>query len=430
MRLSRCHNTIHRIIHDLRPAAGFIARHSVTATAAYLIALVTPASTARPVLAPLTALLVLQATVYHTVRAGLKKVAAVATGVLVAVAVAAFVPFTWWLLGLLIAVALIIGRALRLGEDLLEVPISAMLIFSVSRFEAAATGRIVDTLVGTAVGLAGGLIFARLHTQPARDAVRQLAWLLADLLDGMAGGLHDDVPDPAVATEWHDQARALRGEIDRVDDALRHAEESARLNPRAIRRRANELPAQEVALRTGLETLAHSAPYLRGLARSIIDSARATSDASPVRDAATRTRLADVLSHLGIAIRTYGQLLQTLPSGDTDLEEQLEAQLAGAHRQQDQLADLLAPDTERLGGDVTEWPLRGEILSHVDRLRTSLQVDDISGQHPVRQRGAMRARRPSRSILPRPGERRPTASRREPHAKDGGGPRRTERHRR
>ena len=426
MRLSHLHNTTHRIIRDLRPAAGFIARQTATATAAYLIALVIPASSGRPVLAPLTALLVLQATVYQTARAGLKKVAAVTAGVLVAVTVAAFVPFTWWLLGLLIAVALIIGRALRLGDDLLEVPISAMLIFSVSRFEVAAAGRVVETLVGTAVGLAGGLIFARLHTQPAREAVRELAWRLAGLLDGMASGLPDDVPDSAAATEWLNQARALRGEIDRVDDALRRAEDSARLNPRTIRRRANELPAQEVALRTGLETLAHSALYLRGLARSIIDSARVTSDASPVRDAATRRRLAGVLSQLGIAIRTYGQLLQTLPAGDSALEDQLEAQLAEAHRQQDELAGLLEPDTGRLGGDVTEWPLRGEILSHVDRLRTSLRVDDISGQHPVRQRGAMRARRPSRPVLPKRVKNRPTASRREPHAKDGAHARRTE----
>jgi len=294
-----------------------------------------------------------------------------------------------------------------------------MLIFSVSRFEAAATGRVLDTLVGTAVGLAGGLIFARLHTQPARDAVRQLAWRLADLLDGMASGLHDDVPDPAIATEWLDQAHALRDEIDRVDDAIRHAEESARLNPRAIRRRADELPAQEVALRTGLETLAHSALYLRGLARSIIDSARVTSDASPVRDTATRTRLAGVLSHLGLTIRTFGQLLQTLPSGDMALEEQLEAQLAETHRQQDELADVLEPDTERLGGDVTEWPLRGEILSHVDRLRTNLQVDDISRQPSVRQRGGpVRGRRPNRAILSR--RPRPLAGRQSRLRPDGG----------
>ncbi len=75
----------------------------------------------------------------------------------------------------------------------------------------------------------------------------------------------------------------------------RQAEESARLNPRALVLPSDELPAYEVALRTGLESLEHSALYLRGLTRSIIDSTRVTSEASPVRDAETRSQLADVL---------------------------------------------------------------------------------------------------------------------------------------
>jgi uncharacterized membrane protein YgaE (UPF0421/DUF939 family) len=82
------------------------------------------------VLAPLTALLVLQASLYRTIRSAIRKVLSVTVGVLVAVAVAEFIGFSWWQLALVITAALCIGRALRLGDDLLEVPISAMLIFS------------------------------------------------------------------------------------------------------------------------------------------------------------------------------------------------------------------------------------------------------------------------------------------------------------
>ena len=141
-------------------------------------------------LAPLTALLVLQASLYQTIRSAIRKVLSVTVGVLVAVGVAEFIGFSWWQLALVIGAALVIGRVLRLGDDLLEVPISAMLIFSSAGTHAAATGRVVDTLVGAAAGLAGGLVFAgRPRVQPARSAVGRLSGQVAGLLDRMASDL-------------------------------------------------------------------------------------------------------------------------------------------------------------------------------------------------------------------------------------------------
>ncbi len=147
-------------------------------------------------LAPLTALLVLQASLYQTIRSAIRKVLSVTVGVLVAVGVAEFIGFSWWQLALVIAAALVIGRVLRLGDDLLEVPISAMLIFSSVGTHAAATGRVVDTLVGAAAGLAGGLVFAgRPRVQPARSAVGHLAGQVAGLLDRMASDLAGTEPE-------------------------------------------------------------------------------------------------------------------------------------------------------------------------------------------------------------------------------------------
>ena len=383
-----------------QPTAVYIARLTATATFAYLLALLVPAGTSRPVLAPLTALLVLQASLFQTIRSGIRKVVSVLAGVLVAVAVSAFVGFSWWLLVLLIGGSLIVGSVLRLGDDLLEVPISAMLIFASASQHAAATGRIVDTLVGTGAGLAGGLLFAPPRVQPAREAVGELAGRLAGLLDRMAADLAGTpgggTLDPARVTSWLNQSRDLRGEIERVDDMLRQAEDSVRLNPRSLRM-PDTLPATEVALRGGLETLEHAAVTLRGLARSVLDSTRLTSDASPVRDEETRDRLASVLTKLGEAIRTYGKLVQTLPSGDEPLESELSAHLAEAHRQQDLLAAMLEPQTVPEGGS-SEWPLRGEILSHVDRLRTGLRADAASAA-----RGSRRVPRVRRVLADRPG---------------------------
>jgi Aromatic acid exporter family member 1 len=385
-----------RRVRSTPSTVSYISRLTATATFAYLLALAIPAGTSRPVLAPLTALLVLQASLYQTIRSAIRKVLSVTVGVLVAVGVAEFIGFSWWQLALVIGGTLVIGRVLRLGDDLLEVPISAMLIFSSVGTHAAATGRVVDTLVGAAAGLAGGLVFAgRPQVQPARTAIGRLAGQVAGLLDRMAADLAGDSGGAdeqlsGQAGQWLTQARALRDEIERVDDTLRAAAESAKLNPRALVRPAGATPVTEttVALRGGVEALEHAALTLRGLSRSILDSAGIASECSPIRDSATRIRLASVLAKLGEAIRTYGRLVQATPTGSETLESELAAQLEEAHRLQDELADLLRPRT-RDGGGPSEWPLRGEILAHVDRLRTGLSLDTI----PHGARPAGRARR-------------------------------------
>ena len=367
-----------------QPAAVYITRMTLTAVFAYLLALQLPGGSSRSVLAPLTALLVVQATLFNTIRSAVQRVIGVTVGVLAAVAVSAYVPFSWWVLGLLIAGTLALGLMLRLREETLEVPISAMLIFAVDS-HAAATSRITETLVGAAAGLAAGLLFAPLRVQPAKDAIGDLARQMADLLGQMADGLADE-PDARRATEWLDRTRALRGEIERVDEALGQAEDSIRLNPRRLR-----YPNPAAGLRDGVDTLERAATDLRVLARAVADSARLDSGDSPVKDAETRVRLAAVIAELAASVRAYGQLIETDPESLDGVEAPAEPALAlvledhleEVQRRQDRLADLLAADpAERPDG----WPLRGEILAHLDRLRSELQP-------PGPSQGAMARRR-------------------------------------
>jgi uncharacterized membrane protein YgaE (UPF0421/DUF939 family) len=352
-----------------QPTAAYIARLTVTAVSAYLLAQQLPGGSPRSVLAPLTALLVVQATLFNTIGTAIRRVAAVTAGVLAAVAVAAYVPFSWWVLGLLVAGTLALGIVLRLREEILEVPISAMLIFSVGS-QAAASTRIIETLVGAAAGLAAGLLFAPIRVQPAKEAVGELSRQMADLLSQMAEGLAE-APDPKRAAEWLDRTRALRGEIERVDDALAEAEQSVRLNPRRLR-----VGDPAAGLRDGVDTLERAATDTRVLARSVADSARLDSEHSPVREAETRARLAAVIAELSAAVRAYGQLLEAEPVAPEHaafaaepITEALEDHLEEAQRQQDQLADLLSTNP---AGQPEGWQLRGEILAHVDRLRSEL----------------------------------------------------------
>ena len=395
-----------------QPAAAYIARLTGTAVFAYLLALELTGSF-RPVLAPLTALLVAQATLFQTIRSAAQRVGAVTAGVLAAVAVAAYVPFSWWVLGLLTAATLALGMVLRLGSELLEVPISAMLIFSIDS-HAAATSRIADTLIGAGAGLAAGLLFAPMRVQSAKEAVGDLTRQMSDLLGEMAAGLAE-VPEPRRATEWLETTRALRGEIERLDEALGQAEESIRLNPRLLL-----LPNPAAGLREGVDTLERAATDMRVLARSVADSVRIDSEDSPVRDDETRAQLAAVLGELSAAVRAYGQLVEAgtpaevgRPSdvGTSDVAAppvrakavpaavpnlpgpsaaaRLQQHLAEARLRQDELDHLLRTDPEERPDG---WPLRGEILNHVDRLRSELEPARL-GVNP----GAKPGRPPYRS---------------------------------
>jgi uncharacterized membrane protein YgaE (UPF0421/DUF939 family) len=381
--------------HRAQPTAATIVRLAACAVFAYLIALPVP-ETSPPVLAPLTAILVLQASIYQTLFSAVRRVAAVVTGVLIALALSRWIGFTWWSLGLTITLGLAVGYALRLREAVLEVPVSAMLILSVGS-KAAATSRITETLIGTAAGLIAGFVLTAPQVEPAEEAIADLARAMAGLLDRMAAGLNDGSVNESART-WLDQARALGSDIGRVDEALQQAEESTKLNPRSL-----QLPYSTVTLRQSLETLEHSAITVRILARSLVDTTRLAGDDNSVNDPDVRRGLAETLRELSAAVRAYGSLAAEMDTHRHDvLEAELERHLAAARDRQDRLSELLAtaPAARPVG-----WPLRGELISHLARLRSELEagVPDGRAQRP--------RNRPRRWLWPR-GQRVPPAFRR------------------
>ena len=348
--------------HRAQPTAATIIRLVTCAVFAYLIASLVPEASP-PVLAPLTALIVLQVSIYRTLFTAVRRVAGVVTGVLIALELSRWVGFTWWSLGLTITLGLAVGYALRRRAAVLEVPISAMLIRSVGG-KTAATSRITETLIGAAAGLIAGFILTAPQVEPAEEAIADLARTMADLLEGMAAGLDDGSANDSVRA-WLDRARALGNEIRRVDEALAQAEESTKLNPRSLR-----LPHSTVTLRQSVENLEHSAITVRVLARALADTTRLAGDDNSLNDPDVRRGLADTLRELSAAVRTYSSLATELDAhGHEVLKAELKRHLAAARDQQDRLSALLAtaPAARPVG-----WPLRGELISHLDRLRSEL----------------------------------------------------------
>src|SRR4249919_759539 len=156
-RLSR---ELARLRNDGRQAVLWSLRVTIAAVASYVVATLLFPGT-QPLLAPLTAMLVVQVTPVSLLASGLDRVVAVVTGVALAVVFASVVPLSWWSLGLLIFVSMAVGQALRLRDNLIEVPISAMLVLGVGTLGTGSVAwqRIVETLVGAGVGVATNLLF-------------------------------------------------------------------------------------------------------------------------------------------------------------------------------------------------------------------------------------------------------------------------------
>ena len=139
-----------------RSAAYRAARMAGASVAAFLVAQALGLVDPPPLVAALTALLVVQATAASTLVNSAQRVLSVVAGVALAVVFVSAVGLSWWSLFILVAVSIIVGQLLRLGPHLVEVPISAMLVLGVgftAGAEVAGLGRVVETLVGAAVGV-------------------------------------------------------------------------------------------------------------------------------------------------------------------------------------------------------------------------------------------------------------------------------------
>lgn len=322
-----------------------------------------------PILAPLTALLVVQLTVYETVAQGIQRILSVLAGVLVAVGIATFVGLSWWSLGAVVAVSLALGQVLRLGPHTIEVAVSAMLVLAVggAGAEGAAAGRVYETLVGAAIGVAVNFAVAPpVNVRPAGAAISDLAARLAEFLRGLAGELRTGW-SRAAAERWLTEARALEPHVSRARSSLARAERSAQLNPRS-----DEVRAAQPRLRTALTGLEHCYIVLRTLCREIFDRTLYLPQdlETEAYGQQARAALADVFDCAAQAMSDVAGVA----AGAEPIEAaraRAQEHLAELHRRRDRLGNLLLVDPH---ADAAAWQQHGALLAAVDRLRVEIEA--------------------------------------------------------
>ena len=400
---ARARSAVRRVRQRGRSAAFRAARLTGAAVAAYLTAEGLGFVDPPPLVAALTALLVVQATASSTLWSGVERVLSVVAGVALAVGFVSVVGLSWWSLGLLVAASIVVGQLLRLGPNLIEVPISAMLVLGVGYAAGAqATGlnRVTETLIGAAVGVVVNVVFPpAVRSRYAGQAMQRLAEEIAALLDeaaqglglppATAGSVTDSgnwfptstgwftIPsvdrssgDRGLSTEatsrWLDDARRLNRHVPRVDRALSHAEESRRLNVRALAR-----PKATRSLRAGLESLEMCSVAVRSLFRTVHDWVRG---GMPDSAHATRARTAwaELLRDLAAVVRAFGALLRADVEGTTAAEEQaLSLALDRLRLDRVRHAEVLEVDA-RDHPDL--WELDGTVAALVDRMLLELDT--------------------------------------------------------
>ncbi len=403
-----------RLRNDGRAGLLWSLRITIAAVASYVVATLLFPGT-QPLLAPLTAMLVVQVTPVSLLASGLDRVVAVVTGVSLAVAFAAVLPLEWWSLGLLIFVSIAIGQALRLRANLIEVAISGMLVLGVGSLTAESAGwqRIAETLVGAAVGIAANLLFPpKIASADAARAIDGLSDSISELLNRAAEELAVLVAKGrdvgSAARTWLDEARRItHDDIPRVGSALLHAEQGRRLNVRAV-----GTPDVGPGLRQGFEALEHSAVAIRSMFRALVD---ATSEPSWLDEESADDvllGLAQTMRELAAGIHAFGHLVRneavpvtSLGSDDVQaLRDALDGMQEARARLNEMAMTESAPQLRELHAIALSTVKR--LLREMDleqRVRRQVQLN-----RPIRPRPTYLGR-PSSRRLPTPPEPTPDA---------------------
>ena len=391
---------LRRLRADRRASLAWALRITAAAVASYVVAVLLFPGT-QPLLAPLTAMLVVQVTPVSLLASGLDRVVAVVTGVTLAIGFAAVAPLEWWSLGLLIFVSIAIGQVLRLRDNLIEVAISGMLVLGVGSLGAgsAAWQRITETLVGAGVGIAANLLFPpKVASADAAAAVDGLADAISALLlraaDEMLPVVDAGGDLGAASRAWLDEARRItHDETHWVGSTLARAEESRRLNVRAV-----GTPDVGPGLRQGFEALEHVSVAVRGLFRALADAA---ADPGWLEDDITRDLMrgtAETFRELAAGVDAFGALVRNEAGPSTRMSADdvraLREALDGVHEARARLEELIASDIPPALGELT-----AVMLSTVRRVLRELDLEQ-------RVRRQVQMGRPRSGPVPRPRVRR------------------------
>ena len=344
---------------------GTVARSGLAAGLAWWLA-ETVTDEAIPVLASLTAVVVVQVSVRESMRTALQRSAAVVLGVLIGLAIGDALELNAAIVAVLVAASLAVAELLlRLPRAAArQVPISVLVVLSAASLSPTASGwhRAVDTVLGAIVGVVISLALPTSRVVEARQALQHLTDGLSSSLMAMGSGLqHKWSTDQT--EEWRRTARTVRERlVGEASTAIEGGRDSVRWNVRD--RPQNELFERLDAV---LPRLERAAIGVSVISRGLDDHARLSGSTH------------EPMGSMGALLTALGESIQALAvrvvggAGTEDFERSLDDVrerrvrcVGGASRR---ARSAVAGD-----GDTGPESLEGEWLNYAALL---VQVDRI-----------------------------------------------------
>jgi hypothetical protein len=346
-----------------------VIRLTTAAVISYLLTL-TVTSGAIDLTGPLTALLVMQASAFSTLKMGAIRVGAVLAGVLVATFVSIWIGLTWWSLGAVIAASLILAKIFRLGEQAMEAPISAMLILGVTNPNVAAEIRVLNTLIGAGVGVAFNLIYPpALPTRQASRAIIDAADATAAPLDAASQGVAMGPINREHVQDWLDRVQAGGLRLKSATKTVASLKDSRRLNPRAL-----GTTDIEPVLASGVDTLESCRLAIRALFTVLLTELPTEDRPDDPYGEELRAAFAVVLYDTADCIRAFGSLVLAEVEGhEEEAERSLDESLDILRETQTVFTELM---TANFQDNKSSWLLRGSILAAVEQVLDELNLED------------------------------------------------------
>lgn len=269
--------------------AWFLARHVPGAVGDY------------PYYAPLGAVVAMRSTVFAGIRDGIQTLVGIVIGVLMA-------NLTMWLggsgiVGLVIAVGVgvLVSGFRVLGAGGAWAPTAALFVLLVggAHTEAYSFGYVLQTGLGVAVGLlVNAAVFPPLHFWDADRRIDEVNAVLADHLDQLATAIDEGEADP---DGWDRAQRRLDRAVEDVRDRVIAAEESQRVNPRAVLK-PSESRRRLAAEAARFRALDRATWYTTDLTE-IVARSGPVSDTLGRPDPALQRPLADALRRVACVVR-------------------------------------------------------------------------------------------------------------------------------
>ncbi|MFE4861148.1 aromatic acid exporter family protein [Streptomyces sp. NPDC056670] len=216
-------------------------------------------------MAPWTAVALVQSKVYRSVRAGAQQLALITSGTLIAAAAVSLTHSTTAAIALALPLTTLLGNYTRFGDQGLYAASTALFVLTYGTYSAIDIGhRLLESLLGAAVGIAvNALILPPVHLRGVRDVLpgpprqaARFARLLADDLEGGHGGDHTQ--------NWTAESDRLNQTLTDLRTARGWTQESLRLNPgHRLRRPPSAIPSPSWDI--GWERIAHHLTALAGL---------------------------------------------------------------------------------------------------------------------------------------------------------------------